>query len=219
MELNVERIKILNQKYRDWQKSAVESFEIVKDIRLRGFEEILTGQVDMAGQNWPTLDDKKYYIGGYGENRIIGATDPNAPIDEMRTFHIGLDIFAPARTPIYAPLDGEIFAIKNNDLPRDYGPTIILFHKIDTNFGFFTLHGHLSLDSLENKKIGQKVSKGEGFAFLGAQNENGGWPPHLHIQVILDMLDFTDDFPGLCKPTDREFWLLNCPNPRDLLGI
>lgn len=217
---NLEIIKNKNRKFLDFIDGfANDAIDIVPNIKMRGFEEILTGNVDMAGPLWPALDPSKYYIGGYGENRIIGATDPHLPKDEMRTFHIGLDIFAPAETDIFAPLDGEIFAIRNNDKPRDYGPTIILFHEIDTDFGFYTLYGHLSMESLVEKFIGQKIKKGENFSQLGAQTENGGWPPHLHIQVILDMLDYKDDFPGLCRLQEREFWQLNCPNPRDILGL
>lgn len=213
-------IALKNKKFQNYiADMGLNSAEIVRDIRSRGFDEILTGQVDMAGPDWPELDDEKYYVGGYSENRIVGATDHFSPKSEMRTLHIGLDIFAPAETEIFAPIEGEIFAIKNNDKPRDYGPTIILYHQIDTDFGFYSLYGHLSLESLVDKSIGQKIEKNEIFAALGAQNENGGWPPHLHIQLILDMLDFKDDFPGLCKPHESEFWLLNCPNPRLVLGI
>lgn len=197
---------------------AGDPIEIVKGIG-RGYDGILTGVVDMAGPQWQELDDDRLYVGGYGENRIIGATDPNVPKEEMRTFHIGLDIFAPAGTEINAPISGEIFAIKNHDNPRDYGPTIILYHQIDTQFGFYTLYGHLSMESLVGKSVGQKIEKGESFANLGAKGENGGWPPHLHIQVILDMLDFKDDFPGLCRPDEKEFWLMNCPDPGLILGL
>lgn len=195
------------------------NIEILKGVKSQKLIEIKTGEVDMAGPLWPKLDDNQIYIGGYWENRIIGATDAQtAKADEMRTLHMGLDFFAPAKTPIYAPLEGKIHSFKNNNNPRDYGPCIILEH--DLNFGkIYTLYGHLDIESLACLEKGQIIKAGQKIGSLGDKNENGGWPPHLHFQIILDIMNKEGDFDGLCRPIDANYWQYICPSPYDLLGL
>ena len=57
-------------------------------------------------------------IGRYDEPRLLYvapafATGPRVT-DEHRTIHIGLDLFADAGTPVYAPLDGVVQACNDN---------------------------------------------------------------------------------------------------------
>lgn len=156
-------------------------------------------------------------LGGYGEVRPIYTTDSylvegnNGP--QWRTVHLGLDVWTAAETPVFAPIAGTIFSFKNNDNDRDYGPTIILEHSPTPDLTFYTLYGHLSLASLHDLKVGQKIEQGQQIATIGAPPENGNWPPHLHFQIILDMLNWTTDFAGVAYPHDRDIWLSICPNP------
>ena len=55
-------------------------------------------------------------------------------------------------------------------------------------FVFYTLYGHLSRDSLDGLSPGKPVRRGERIAYIGTHEVNGGWPPHLHLQIIGDML-------------------------------
>src|SRR5690606_15181690 len=48
---------------------------------------------------------------------------------------------------------------------------------------------------------------------------NGDWPPHLHFQIILDLLDLDNDYPGVALASQREVWLANSPDPNLILGI
>ena len=90
--------------------------------------------------------------GGYGEPRAVYAGDAFAvndnPTGERRTVHVGIDLFAPAGSPIYAPLAGEVFAWNDNAARFDYGPVVILRHLTDDGQPFYTLYGHLSRTSL-----------------------------------------------------------------------
>ena len=89
--------------------------------------------------------------------------------------------------------------LANNDAPLDYGPLVILKHEEDTAGPFFTLYGHLATETLARLKIGQRVTRGEELARIGGARENGGWPPHLHFQIILDLWISTQIFPAwLC---------------------
>ena len=161
-------------------------------------------------------------IGRYNEPRLIYNSDmfarTFAPTSERRTIHIGLDLFAPAGTPVHAPLDGVVEAFANNTDPLDYGPVIVLRHELDGQT-FYTLYGHLSLESLTGKHKGQVIKKGEPFATFGDAPINGNWPPHLHLQILLDDLDLSTDFPGVAYPSERELFKNVCPDPNLLLGL
>ena len=161
-------------------------------------------------------------VGRYDEPRLLytapffGGIDPAG---ERRTIHIGLDLFAPAGTPVHAPLDGTIHAFANNAVPQDYGPVIILRHETDDGEAFYTLYGHLSRASLNGLAKGRRIASGEQFATLGAPNENVGWTPHLHLQIATDLLGWDTDFPGVAPASQRAVWRSLSPDPNLLVGI
>jgi len=158
-------------------------------------------------------------IGRYNEARLLYTSDVFKSTDgERRTIHIGVDLFMKAGSPVFAPLDGMIHSFANNAAPLDYGPAIIIEHNAD-GAKFFTLYGHLSEDSLEGLQPGKLVTRGERIASIGAPPTNGGWPPHLHFQIICDMLGKQGDFPGVAPASQREVWLSICPDPNLILGI
>lgn len=157
-------------------------------------------------------------VGRYNEARAL-YTAPEfrsgpRPTDERRTIHLGIDLFADPGTVVCAPLPGKIHAFANNARHLDYGPVIILDHD-----DFFTLYGHLTLDSLRDLEIGRIVGAGEAIGKIGAAHENGGWTPHLHFQIITDLLGLGCDFPGVACPSEREKWLKLSPDPNVLIGI
>ena len=160
-------------------------------------------------------------IGRYDEPRLLytapffGASESA----DRRTIHIGLDLFAPAGTPVHAPLEGVVHAFANNAVPQDYGPVIILRHKTDDGDVFFTLYGHLSKASLEGLTTGRVIARGERFAWLGAPDENVGWTPHLHLQVITNLLDLGTDFPGVAAASQRAVWRSLSPDPNLIVGV
>ena len=156
-------------------------------------------------------------VGGYLEDRVIyRRSDHFNAAAEKRTVHLGIDVWLPAFTPVMAPLPGRVHSFRDNDNFGDYGPCIILEHKLEEHM-FYTLYGHLTRQSLTGISIGQAINKGEVFAGVGPYPENGDWPPHLHFQVISDMLGMTGDFPGVCTHSQRESFVRICPNPNLLL--
>jgi 4-aminobutyrate aminotransferase-like enzyme/Ser/Thr protein kinase RdoA (MazF antagonist) len=162
-------------------------------------------------------------VGRYNEPRLLytsalfGATAN--PTDERRTIHLGVDLFVAAGSSVYSPLNGVVYAFANNPEPLDYGPVVILRHGPGGGEEFFTLYGHLTRESLGKLKIGQTIAKGERIGRIGAMAENGGWPPHLHFQVITDLLDRGTDFPGVSFAAERGVWADLSPNPNLLLRI
>jgi 4-aminobutyrate aminotransferase-like enzyme len=154
-------------------------------------------------------------IGRYDEPRLLYT----APFFAGRTIHLGLDLFAPAGTPVQAPLRGVVHAMADNARPQDYGPVVILRHDRDDDAPFYTLYGHLSRESLRGLRIGQPIARGARIGTLGARAENGEWPPHLHLQLIVDLLDLGTDFPGVGTAAQRAVWRAFSPDPSVLAGV
>lgn len=84
---------------------------------------------------------------------------------------------------------------------------------------FYTLYGHLSEESLEGLYPGKIIKKGEQIATMGDYPINGDWPPHLHFQIITDMLGTSCGFNGVAAPSERDVWLSLCPDPNLILQI
>lgn len=161
-------------------------------------------------------------IGRYGEPRLLYSTPLFAQPDacgERRTIHLGVDLFAAPGTPVHAPLPGTVAHVGVNDAPLDYGPVVVLRHETDDGTPFFTLYGHLALEPAGRLSVDDTVAKGEAFAAIGAADVNGGWTPHVHLQLILDLLDLGLSFPGVCRAGEREVWQALSPDPCRLLRI
>jgi len=162
-------------------------------------------------------------IGRYDEPRLLYTSplfgDSCNPSDERRTIHLGLDFFVEPGASLHAPLSGVVHTVANNTAPLDYGPVVILRHATGDGQEFFTLYGHLSKDALSELQVGQAIAPGQQFARVGTAEENGGWPPHLHFQIILDLLDRGANFPGVARASERAVWTSLSLDPNLLLGI
>lgn len=178
--------------------------EILADTQL--FTDYVNNRLLAAGAT--------YGIGGYNEHRTVysRSTVFDTPASaEGRRLHLGIDIWGKPYTKVMAPLDGIVHSFAFNNAYGDYGATIILTHNLD-GVHFYTLYGHLSLNSLKNLQEGDVVRKGEVFCEFGIPFENGQWPPHLHFQIIKDMQGWKGDYPGVCRFSEREQYLQNCPD-------
>jgi len=71
---------------------------------------------------------------------------------------------------------------------------------------FFTLYGHLTKDTLSSLKAGQHIASRTAICARGSSDENGGWAPHIHFQIILDLLELGADFPGVAYASQRAVW-------------
>lgn len=106
-----------------------------------------------------------------------------SPFGSRREFHNGLDIAAPAGTPIKATADGIVeFA----GYIRGYGKIVTLRH----GYGHKTSYGHSSKLLV---KVGQTVKKGQPIALVGNTGRSTG--PHVHYMVkcsgvLQDPVDF-----------------------------
>lgn len=165
-------------------------------------------------------NEAKVAFGGYNEERNLYKSSElfNDQENEERNIHIGMDLWIKSETPILAALDGTVHSFNFNAGKGNYGPTIILKHAIE-NQNFYTLYGHLSVESIENLEIGIPFKKGQKIGTLGDSSVNGGYAPHLHFQIIKEIKDYLGDYPGVCSKNDLDYFLENCPDPNLLLKI
>ena len=158
--------------------------------------------------------EHEFDIGRYDELRPgMYSTDL---FSDGRFLHVGIDIGAPVGTPCMAFDDGEISHFGYNPDDGDYGYVVITKHMIDGK-SVWALYGHLNSKSIEDKEIGQKISKGEVICWMGDKHENGGWESHLHFQLSLKEPE-THDMPGVVSPDNRDQALEDYPDPRLVLG-
>jgi 4-aminobutyrate aminotransferase-like enzyme/Ser/Thr protein kinase RdoA (MazF antagonist) len=162
-------------------------------------------------------------VGRYDEARPIYTTAAFAsgerPTEEHRTVHLGIDLFVPPGSAVRAPLAGTVHVLANNAAAKDYGPLVILRHATGDGAAFFTLYGHLGPSCLERLVVGQQVARGQRIAEVGAPPGNGDWAPHLHLQLITDLLELDRDLPGVAFASRRDVWCSLSPDPNVLLGI
>lgn len=159
-------------------------------------------------------------FGGYNEERYLYTNHVlfNDGDTEERNIHIGLDLWAKAGTPVLAALEGTVHSFNFNAGTGNYGPTIILKHKVEGH-EFYTLYGHLSIESIESIEIGDIFKRASRIGTLGDTAVNGNYAPHLHFQIILDMEEGFGDYPGVCTKSERDHFLKNCPDPNFLLKL
>jgi murein DD-endopeptidase MepM/ murein hydrolase activator NlpD len=87
------------------------------------------------------------------------------------TFHYGIDLAAPMRTPEYAAMDGVVLRAGS---ASGFGLAVYVLHEN----GDVTVYGHMEEILVEP---GQYVEAGETIALLGNRGQSTG--PHLHFEV------------------------------------
>jgi 4-aminobutyrate aminotransferase-like enzyme/Ser/Thr protein kinase RdoA (MazF antagonist) len=160
---------------------------------------------------------KNTAVGRYGEDRSIYDAETGS---ERRTIHHAIDIYAPAGTPVLAPLSGRIAMIGNDTGVDGFGGIIVLEHEHGTPHRFWTFYGHLAPASLAGKAIGAAVERGAAIGVLGAPAENGNWPPHVHMQLMTALcFDRAEAIIGLSLRSQWGLWECIFPNPNGILGL
>lgn len=118
----------------------------------------------VAGFQWPMADPRVTSEYGYRTHPVYGT----------RRLHAGIDLGAPAGTPIYAANDGVVIFAGTQG---GYGRTVI----VDHGGGLTTLYAHMSeLGSVQ----GQTVRRGDTVGFVGSSGTATG--NHLHFEIRVD---------------------------------
>jgi murein DD-endopeptidase MepM/ murein hydrolase activator NlpD len=87
------------------------------------------------------------------------------------TFHYGIDLAAPMRTPEYAAVDGVVLRAGS---ASGFGLAVYILHEN----GDVTVYGHMDSILVEP---GEYVEAGDTIALLGNRGQSTG--PHLHFEV------------------------------------
>ena len=154
-------------------------------------------------------------IGRYLEPRVpeTAARDPHlGPRVQPATLQLGIEIFAPAGTPVRAPLAGEV------DWAGDSGSGVSagIRHVLDGEV-FWTSYRHLDPGCLETLVPGRAVEAGEE---LGTVAESAGVsdpPPHLQFQVLLGR--FRGQPPRRTAAADLPVLSALSADPLDFFGL
>ena len=177
----------------------------------------------LRDQEAQSLVRKRVVVGGYGEPRLIYTDSAFQAGDykcsDRRTVHLGVDVFAPAQTDVLAALPGTVVVAENRESHLDYGGFVVIKHTTDMGDHFYTMYGHLDPTSLRHLSVGQSVDIAQAIGKLGSSMCNGGWQPHLHLQLSLSIAAMDKQWPGVAYPDDKELWCALCPNPAALLNL
>ena len=163
----------------------------------------------------------EFDVGRYNERRrsmytsdLFGCSDPWAATGgDQRDIHVGVDIGGPVGTPIHAFADGIVHSCGYNPEHLDYGHVLISEHDLQ-GVQVWALHGHLSAASVK-KTPGSPIRQGEILGWIGDEQENGGWHPHIHFQLSL-VRPTTHDLPGVVSTSQHAQALLDYPDPRSM---
>lgn len=167
-----------------------------------------------------------YAVGKYNEVRAnlytsdLFLQDSSGTLDGRRIVHTGIDLYGPVNTPVHAFADGRISSFGYNPAEGDYGHVVVVQHWVGEPLrSIWALYGHLSAKSIENKRVGGPVARGQRIGFMGNSSENGGWPSiHVHFQLSVSEPP-THDMPGAVTLGDRSKALRDYPDPRIVLGM
>ena len=126
--------------------------------------------------------------------------------------------------PLHAMLPGVVETVVDNDMPYDYGPTVIMRHEAGNAGPFWVLYGHLSRRTLTTVRPGDQVEAGQVVAYIGDHTVNGGWAPHVHVQIITDLMADPQhgpdgNFEGAGEPSRMDVWRSIAPDANLLLRL
>lgn len=161
-----------------------------------------------------------FSYGGYLEDRSTLWQGSYLDSDQ-KYIHLGIDINIPAGTAVTAPQPCVVIRI-DNDYPEPYGwGNRVIVH--DEFADCVVIFGHLQPP--ESLRIGDHLKHGEVFARIGTASENGGWFPHLHVQIVTNehyqslLNNDLRDLDGYGKSADIASLRLHFPDPMPYIGI
>ena len=137
-------------------------------------------------------------VGRYGEGRIITGGDP--ALDEPSTVHLGVDVFVPEGTIVFAPVPGRVVQAGGREV------------RIAIAWGLeLRLAGVVPAAA-----AGDDVGRGTAVAVVGAPAEGGSLPAHVHVQLAREGLG---ELPCAAPASLAAAWMNLCPDPAPLLGL
>lgn len=139
-------------------------------------------------KKWVELLHKKfktdYSYGGLFEDR--SNLWKGSYLDLIDSFiHIGVDFNVPVGTLVALPLNAKVEDTIIDPNQKGGWGAAVKFKLEGTNH--YMIYAHLNHKL--KLKVGDNLSQGEVVAKVGKMKENGGWYPHLHVQVFNKKFD------------------------------
>lgn len=173
-------------------------------------------------REWSQGQRLEISLGPWGELRTIYSGDAFVSrliAGKRRDMHLGIDVFAEAGTSVFTPLAGRIVDVDFRPDSQDYGGMVLMAHEPQPRVRFYSLWGHLSKASVEALKPGEVLRAGDKVAELGAPHENGGWIPHLHLQLATAHPGAAWNVPGVGEADYERLWSELYPSAVDFAGL
>ena len=139
----------------------------------KAFNRLIFEELEQSSHQWG--------IGKYLEERKNLLREYPNIIEEERYYHLGLDIIVPYDTPMFSPLDAEVYEVGKETQIGNYGGYVILKHKVN-EVVFYSLYGHVKTPHTVG--VGDMLSAGQEFARIGQERDSGGWFCHVHLQIL-----------------------------------
>ena len=161
-----------------------------------------------------------FAFGRYGEPRGLYNNENFIDTDagEARTIHLGIDVFCAAGTAVHAPLAGEVETRRTERHGTWLWPDDGSAPQRRPAGVFHLVRDTSAKTPSSGVADGQSIAAGEQIASVGAPPGNGNWPPHLHMQLILDLAGLGGDFPGVAAPSRQDYWCALSPSPAVVLS-
>ncbi|OQM75558.1 aminotransferase class III-fold pyridoxal phosphate-dependent enzyme [Manganibacter manganicus] len=183
------------------------------------------GEADKATAWWDAYAAEQGIalgIGPWGEARTVysGKMFESRFVEgARRDRHLGLDLFMPAGTKVYSPLAATVKSVEIEKDPLGYGCLVALMHEPQGCPPFVTLWGHLAHEAVVRLKPGERLDAGALVGEMGAPTENGGWAPHLHLQLSADTGLAARDILGVGEARYLDVWRSLFPDAATLAGL
>ena len=140
---------------------------------------------------------------------------------EKLWLHLGVDVNIDVGTEVRALADGPIvYAATDAPLVGGWGYHVIQIIEFRSR-PHALIYAHLAQTPLAS--VSSNISKGAALGAIGAPYENGGWFPHVHLQLFADVAaitnwkKFSNDMDGYGTLNDRDAWAETCPDPTPLI--
>lgn len=156
-----------------------------------------------------TEEGKYYTYGGFGEERVELWSGFERSVEKM--VHLGVDFNnIPEHEPVCAIASGKVIHVMIDDSPfNGWGGRIMI-----QDDKYVYLYGHLFADAANLPEVDDDITKGGLIGYVGPSEMNGGWFPHLHLQImthnyvkkfekdlcVLDGYDFEGKLDGVIDP-------------------
>lgn len=136
-------------------------------------------------------------VGRYGEVRLTYAR-PDTPAQDSATLYLGVDVFVPEGTPVYAPCAGEVILREQASVTLQIAPQLWLV----VSGVHSSITGHVQAGSA----LGTVLNTDFSLPYCS-----------VHLKIIDPADSLPSQFIGIPELTAA--WLRVCPNPAALLGL